>query len=121
MFYAALAYRLHLENPEDLVARTRELQEQYSLFPWVEGTCMPTSFGHLDGYNSGYYTYMWSLVIAKDMFSAFDADDLFDPAVATRYRDVVLAQGGTKDAADLVEEFLGRPYDFDAYAAWLAE
>jgi len=121
MFYAALAYRLHLENPADLVARTKELQEQYSLFPYLEGTCMPTSFGHLDGYTSGYYTYMWSLVIAKDMFSAFDGDDLFAPEVARRYRDTVLAQGGTKDAADLVEEFLGRPYNFDAYAAWLAE
>ena len=121
MFYAALSYRLHLENPDDLVARTRELQEQYSLFPYMDGTCMPTSFGHLDGYGSGYYTYMWSLVIAKDMFSAFDRDDLFAPEVAARYRDRVLAAGGTKDAADLVADFLERPYNFDAYAAWLAQ
>lgn len=121
MFYAALSYYLHLENPEDLVARTRELQERYSMFPFVEGTCMPASFGHLDGYGSGYYTYMWSLVIAKDMFSAFDPDHLFAADVATRYRDRVLAPGGTKDAADLVRDFLGRDYSFDAYAAWLAE
>ncbi|MBB1499905.1 Zn-dependent oligopeptidase [Propioniciclava sp. MC1683] len=121
MFYAALSYRLHLENPDDLVARTRELQEQYSLFPYMDGTCMPTSFGHLDGYGSGYYTYMWSLVIAKDMFSVFDRADLFAPEVATRYRDRVLAAGGTKDAADLVADFLERPYNFDAYAAWLAQ
>jgi thimet oligopeptidase len=64
---------------------------------------------------------MWSLVIAKDMFSAFDSSDLFDPVVAHRYRDRVLAPGGTADAADLVESFLGRPYSFDAYAAWLAD
>ena len=121
MFYAALSYRLHLENPDDLVARTRELQEQYSLFPYMDGTCMPTSFGHLDGYGSGDYTYMWSLVIAKDMFSVFDRADLFAPEVATRYRDRVLAAGGTKDAADLVADFLERPYNFDAYAAWLAQ
>ncbi len=120
MFYAALSYYLHLENPTDLVARTAELQAQYSVFPHLPGTCMPASFGHLDGYGSGYYTYMWSLVIAKDMFSAFDPANLFDPAVATRYRDTVLAGGGTKDAADLVADFLGRPYGFDAYAAWLA-
>jgi thimet oligopeptidase len=63
---------------------------------------------------------MWSLVIAKDLFSAFDPDDLFDVTVAARYRDSILAQGGTKDAADLVADFLGRPYTFDAYAAWLA-
>ena len=121
MFYAALAYRLHLENPEDLVGFTKALQEQYSMFPYLEGTCMPTSFGHLDGYNSGYYTYMWSLVIAKDMFSAFDRADMFNAEVATRYRDRVLAPGGSKDAADLVADFLGREYTFDAYAAWLAE
>ena len=39
---------------------------------------MFASFGHLGGYSSAYYTYMWSLVIAKDLFSAFDPDDLFD-------------------------------------------
>ncbi len=82
---------------------------------------MPASFGHLEGYSSAYYTYMWSLVIAKDMFSAFDRDDLFAPDVARAYRDKVLARGGQADAADLVADFLGRPYTFDAYAAWLAE
>ena len=51
------------------------------------------SFGHLEGYGSGYYTYMWSLVIAKDLFSAFDRDDLFATDVAHRYRDRVLAAG----------------------------
>ncbi len=40
---------------------------------------MFASFGHLGGYSSAYYTYMWSLVIAKDLFSAFDPDDLFEP------------------------------------------
>ena len=120
MFYAALSYYLHVENPDDLVARTAELQARYSLFGYLPGTCMPAGFGHLDGYGSGYYTYMWSLVIAKDLFSAFNSHDLFDVSVSSRYRDTVLAPGGTRDAADLVESFLGRPFSFDAYAAWLA-
>lgn len=121
MFYAAMSYWFHVDIPADLTARTRELQAEYSLFPYIAGTHMPASFGHLEGYGSGYYTYMWSLVIAKDLFSAFDKTDLFDAAVAGRYRDLVLARGGEKDAADLVADFLGRPYTFDAYAAWLAE
>ena len=62
---------------------------------------------------------MWSLVIAKDLFSAFDPDDLFAPDVAHRYRDRVLAAGGSRDAADLVEDFLGRPYDDRAFTDWL--
>ncbi len=124
MFYAAMSYYFHVERPDDLTARMIELQERYSAWPYLEGTHMFASFGHLGGYSSGYYTYMWSLVIAKDLFSAFDPTDLFDAAgtgVATRYRDRVLAAGGTKDAADLVADFLGRPYTFDAYAAWLAD
>jgi thimet oligopeptidase len=121
MFYAALSYDLHVNQTEDLTARVRDLMARYSVFPYLEGTHMQCHFGHLDGYSSAYYTYMWSLVIAKDMFSAFDKGDLFDPEVAGAYRDKVLAQGGRRDAADLVEDFLGRPYTFDAYAAWLAE
>jgi len=121
MFYAAISYRFHVDNPADLNEATKQLQAKYSLFPYIEGTHMSASFGHLEGYGSGYYTYMWSLVIAKDMFSAFDSGDLFAPEVAHRYRDRVLARGGQQDAADLVADFLGRPYTFDAYGAWLAE
>ncbi len=120
MFYAAISYWFHRERPEDLTKRLEELQAAYSPYPYLDGTHFFANFGHLGGYSSGYYTYMWSLVIAKDLFSAFDRDDLFDPEVAGRYRDLVLARGGEKDAADLVADFLGRPYSFDAYAAWLA-
>lgn len=121
MSYAARSYWFHARQHDDLTAYGDELQRRYSVFPPLEGAHMHCAFGHLDGYSSGYYTYMWSLVIAKDLFSAFDRDDLFAPEVATRYRDRVLAQGGRKDAADLVADFLGRPYSFDAWEAWLAE
>ncbi len=120
MFYAAMSYWFHASRPADLTAAMRDLQERYSPFCYIEGTHMFAGFGHLSGYSSAYYTYMWSLVIAKDLFSAFDAADLFEPAAAGRYRDRVLAPGGSRDAADLVADFLGRPYTFDAYAAWLA-
>lgn len=120
MFYAAMSYRLHTDRPDDLTAAMRALQERYSPFPYIEGTHMFASFGHLGGYSSAYYTYMWSLVIAKDLFSAFEPADLFAAEVAGRYRDRVLAPGGARDAADLVADFLGRPYTFDSYAAWLA-
>jgi thimet oligopeptidase len=58
-------------------------------------------------------------VIAKDLFSAFDPDDLLSTEVARRYRDTVLAPGGSRDAADLVADFLGRPYDTEAFSRWL--
>ncbi|WP_232678567.1 M3 family metallopeptidase [Nocardioides sp. R-C-SC26] len=120
MFYAAVSYLFHLERPADLTARMVELQERYSPWPYLEGTHFFANFGHLGGYSSAYYTYTWSLVIAKDLFSAFDADDLFATEVAHRYRSRILEPGGRRDAADLVSDFLGRPYTFDAYAEWLA-
>ncbi|MBD3916535.1 Zn-dependent oligopeptidase [Nocardioides hwasunensis] len=121
MSYAARSYFFHAGPHDDLTAYGDELQSRYSVYPPLEGAHMHCSFGHLDGYSSGYYTYMWSLVIAKDLFSAFDTDDLFATEVATAYRDKVLAQGGRQDAADLVADFLGRPSSFDAWTAWLAE
>ena len=120
MFYAAVSYRFHEERPDDLTARMWELYDDYSLVRPLQGTHFHTGFGHLEGYSSAYYTYMWSKVIAKDMFSAFDPDDLFAEAVSRRYRDKVLVPGGSRDAADLVSDFLGRPYDADAFTAWLA-
>lgn len=121
MFYAALSYRLHKEPVSDITAFVKEIQAAYDLFAYIEGTHFHTSFGHLGGYSSAYYTYMWSLVIAKDLFSAFDRKDLFDPETARRYRDTILAAGGSKDAADLVADFLGRPYNIEAFSTWLQE
>jgi thimet oligopeptidase len=121
MFYAALSYTLHQTVPDDITATLRDLQGSYDVFSYVPDTHFHASFGHLEGYGSGYYTYMWSLVIAKDLFSAFDRDDMFATEVAHRYRDRVLARGGSRDAADLVADFLGRPYSFDAFERWLDE
>jgi thimet oligopeptidase len=118
-FYAAVSFFLHRDRPADRTAAVERLQERYDLYSYIEGTHMQANFGHLTGYSSAYYTYMWSLVIAKDLFSAFNSADLFDESVAARYRDLVFAPGGSRDAADLVHDFLGRDYSFDAFAAWL--
>src|SRR5262249_4318792 len=114
-----VSYQLHRGVTGDLTEMVRELQATYDLFPYVEHTHFHTSFGHLSGYTSAYYTYMWSQVIARDLLTGFDRADLMAPEPAARYRDVVLAQGGRTDAADLVEDFLGRPYGVEAFARWL--
>ena len=90
------------------------------MFRYVEGTHFHASFGHLEGYSALYYTYMWSLVIAKDLFGQFAAGDLFDREVARRYRTCILDAGGSSPAADMVQQFLGRPFGFEAFEAWLA-
>jgi thimet oligopeptidase len=121
MFYAATSLQLYNRDPKglDTTATVRELQERYTPFKYAPDTYFHLSFGHLDGYSAVYYTYMWSLVIAKDLFTPFQAEGLMNPAPALRYRRAVLEPGGTQDAALLVKDFLGREYGFDAYARWL--
>ena len=121
MVYAKLSLSVYDRDPSavDTTAMVKELVGKYLPTPYVEGTHFQTSFGHLDGYSAVYYTYMWSLVIAKDMFSQFDAGNLLAPRVATTYRNAVLAPGGSKPAASLVGDFLGRPFDFKAWESWL--
>jgi thimet oligopeptidase len=121
MFYAALSLGFHQADPEklDQLAMVKALQKQYTPFAYVEGTRFHTSFGHLVGYSSMYYTYMWSLVIAKDLLTPFEKTGLLATGVTYRYRDAILAAGGTKDAADLVKDFLGRKYDFKAFERFL--
>jgi thimet oligopeptidase len=121
MFYASLSLNLYASDPAgiDPVAVERTEQERLTPYRFVDGTFMHLGFGHLDGYSAIYCTYMWSLVIAKDLFTVFAREGLLSQATAARYRDAVLAPGGSAPAAELVERFLGRPYDFAAYQAWL--
>ena len=123
MVYADLSLSIYDRDPKrvDTTELMKGLVKSYQPFPFVEGTHFQCAFGHLDGYSAVYYTYMWSLVIAKDLFSQFDKSDLLAPAVSKRYRDTVLARGGSAPAAKLVEDFLGRPFNFNAYQAWLNE
>lgn len=121
LFFSAVSLALH-ERPASGIDTTSvvfELAARYSPTELIPGTHLEASFGHLEGYSALYYTYMWSLVIAKDMLGTFRAG-LLDTIQARRYRDLVLAPGGTKPAAALVRDFLGRPYAFDAFREWLA-
>ncbi len=121
MFYAAISLYFYNRDPQglDTDKLVAQLQERYTPFKYVEGTHMHTAFGHLNNYSAVYYTYMWSLVIAKDMFTEFQKDGLLNPQVAAKYRTAILGASGTKPAAELVRDFLGRPYSFQAYADWL--
>jgi thimet oligopeptidase len=121
MFYAKVSLQLHSVDPKTLDAGklVGQLQEEITPYRFVEGTHFEDSFTHLNGYSAIYYTYMWSQVIAKDMFSRFKRDGLMNREVAARYRTNVLQAGGSQPAAVLVERFLGRPFGFDAYEEWL--
>ncbi len=121
MFYAALSADYYDKDPQsfNLLDHLKRLQSKYSYFPYEEGTHFHHSFGHLDGYSAVYYTYMWSLVVAKDLFEPFRNHGIMNETYAHLFRDKILKPGGAKDANDLVKDFLGRPFEFNAFEKWL--
>ncbi len=117
--HANVSYHLHVDRPADLQAATEHWYRVTSPVQPLPGLHSYAGFGHLTGYGACYYTYQWSLVIARDLLSGFGGD-LLNAEAAERYRREILEPGGSRDAADLVERFLGRPFAFDAYREWLA-
>ncbi|MGE5185334.1 MAG: M3 family metallopeptidase [Acidobacteriota bacterium] len=122
LVYAAVALRYHQDDPSklDQVAVFKQIQKQYTPFTLVAGTKPQAAFGHLIEYSSMYYTYLWSLVIARDLLTPFAQRGLLATDVTFAFRDKVLAPGGTKPAAELVKDFLGRPFNYGAFERWLA-
>jgi thimet oligopeptidase len=84
-------------------------------FETMENTHGQGSFGHLSGYQAGYYGYLWSLVYAQDMFTRFEETGLLDAETGRAYREGILAKGGTVDALELVRAYLGREPNSDAF------
>lgn len=115
--HARVSYQLHKDRPADLAAATDHWYAVSTPVEHLAGTHSYAAFGHLTEYGSCYYTYQWSLVIARDLLTGFAG--LMDPASAARYRREILEPGGRRDAADLVEAFLGRPFTVDAYREFL--
>jgi len=123
LYYTTLSLNLHDQDPAgiDPDVMTRELYASFQPWTWLEGSKMYASFGHLTGYSSNYYTYMFDKVIALDFFGQFDPKDLLSGDAGERYRRTVLEQGGSKPAKELVRDFLGRGEEFAAFSKWLNE
>ncbi len=122
LFLAALDQAYHTRPPgHDTTKVLKEVQEAYTPFTYVEGTHFQASFGHLIGYDAGYYGYQWALSIARDLFTRFKKEGILNPQTAADYRAAILAPGASDDEAKLVEKFLGRPPSDAAYKAFLLE
>jgi thimet oligopeptidase len=111
VFYGTLDFTMNdgyvLKGQDPIPGLVKELQNSITLYPFVDGSHFEASFGHLTNYGSQYYGYLWSLVYAQDMYSVFASDPL-SPATGKRFREMILAKGGSDDALNLVRNFLGR-------------
>lgn len=112
--YASYDIALYGPEPRDAMALWAQMEGTTPL-GHVKGSMFPAGFSHIaTGYSAGYYGYLWSLVVAADMRTAFAADKL-DARVGRRYRDSVLANGSARPPAQLVRDFLGRDFNAQAF------
>ena len=107
-----LAYHSEADRSTDEIAR--ELHP-ITGFPFPEDTHFQAGFGHLFGYDAGYYGYLWSRVFGDDMFTRFEAPGASVSRVGAEYRQHILEPGGTADADQLILRFLGREPNADAF------
>ena len=108
-FYGQVDLALHADpsvpDPDEALRRTFAITGM----PYPEGTFMLAGFGHIiEGYDAGYYGYLWADVIGDDMFGRFAREGVTSPEVGMAYRRAVLEPNGTLDGDELVRGFLGR-------------
>ncbi len=115
--FALFDFRLHLEYDPARGPRTMELLEEVRdevavIRPpaWAR---FPHAFSHIfaGGYAAGYYSYLWAEVLAADGFAAFDEAGVLDAATGARYRQEILAVGGSRPALESFVAFRGREPD----------
>lgn len=109
------------EPPFDTTRVLKRVSEEYFSFGHVKGTHFQSSFGHLIGYDAGYYGYQWALALAHDVLSRFKKEGLMNPKTAADWRNSVLSSGGSRDERGMIREFLGRDPSEKAYVDFLAE
>ena len=104
-------YEFHsITKPFEGSAEDFEHQHMTELLAPIPGCNTSTAFTHIfaGGYAAGYYGYKWAEVLDADAFSMFKEHGIFDKATATKFRQELLSQGGTRHPSELYRNFMGR-------------
>jgi len=101
------------QTPLQLADEVR--REVAVLFP-PEYNRFPNSFSHIfgGGYAAGYYSYKWAEVLSADAYSMFEEQGVLNSTVGTRFREEILASGGSRPALESFIAFRGREPTIEA-------
>jgi len=111
--FASLDLELHNQHAEDTpydsVAVSNPILEKVFL-PIDPSTTFVSYFGHLNGYDAGYYGYAWADAIAADMATVFEKakEGYLDKQAGMKLRHEIYEPGDSRDANVSIEKFLGR-------------
>jgi oligopeptidase A len=115
-------FDMHLHHDFDSRAGSaldlvRRIQREIAVVPRPgDDRSIPHGFSHIfsGGYAAGYYSYKWAEVLSADAYSLFESEGVLSPAAGIRFRDEVLARGGSRPALESFIAFRGRPPQIDA-------
>lgn len=98
-----------LEHVKQVKEYEAELTAKTSLYPETAGVCTSTAFSHIfqGGYSAGYYSYKWAEVLDADAFEYFKERGIFNKEVATKFKQNILAAGGSAHPMELYKAFRG--------------
>ncbi|TAK87342.1 MAG: M3 family peptidase [Betaproteobacteria bacterium] len=112
--FAVFDMRLHSEFDPDCGRSARELleevRERIAVLRPPAYNRFANSFSHVfaGGYAAGYYSYKWAEVLSADAYGFFEENGILDPRAGARFRDEILAVGGSRPAAESFRAFRGR-------------
>ena len=114
--FAVFDMRLHTDFDGNALDLLNEVRRHIAVLHPPAYNRFPMSFGHIfgGGYAAGYYSYKWAEVLSADAYSFFEENGVLDPRTGARFRDEILAVGGSRPAAESFRAFRGREPSVDA-------
>jgi len=118
--FAVFDMRLHCDfdpaGGRSALELLEEVRDQVAVLRPPKYNRFPNSFGHIfgGGYAAGYYSYKWAEVLSADAYSLFEEKGVLSPAAGARFRDEILAVGGSRPAAESFRAFRGREPNVEA-------
>src|SRR3954463_11205960 len=108
--FAVFDMRLHSESGRTALELLAEVRDQIAVLKPPAYNRFPNNFSHIfaGGYAAGYYSYKWAEVLSADAYSFFEENGVLEPRVGERFRDEILAVGGSRPAAESFRAFRGR-------------
>ena len=101
------------KGPEDIKAFEAKVCAEMGLVDEIIPRYRTTYFNHIfnSGYSAGYYSYLWSEVLAVDAWEKFKEDGIFNKSTADSFRKTFLEKGGSEEPMTLYHNFRGADPD----------
>jgi len=110
--FSLFDFELHskLHQGEEIQNLLDSVRARTSLIKPPEYNKFQNGFSHIfsGGYSAGYYSYKWAEVLSADAYYAIVDEGVFGSELARKYKEVVLAKGGSQSMQELFVEMMGR-------------